>query len=312
MKRFVIFSLIVCMAGIQAAAQMMKPSVMVIPSNLWCKENGYLQTEGKNAFPDYKAALSSDADLLNVISKINILMSDRGFPLENLETVLKNLSVSDVRDNLIQSDEDGSSLQETALDRLYRQAQTDIILQLTWKVNKTGPKNSITFNLQALDSYTNKQVAGAQGTGAPSFSAEVPVLLEEAVVSHMDVFCDRLMQHFQDTKANGREIALDIRLFDSTDITFETEYDDYELTEVITNWLAKECVNHRFSKGPSTSTKLQFKQVRMPAADKNGIPLDAYGFARGLARFLKKEPYSLPVKVVSAGLGKAIVVIGEK
>ena len=293
-------------------AQMMKPSVMVIPSNAWCKENGYLHTDGDYSFPDYKTALSSSTDLLNVISKINILMSDRGFPLENLESVIKNLSLSDVKEKMIHSDEDGSSVQETALDRLYKQAQTDIILQLTWKENKTGPKNSITFNLQALDSYTNKQVAGAQGTGAPSFSAEVPVLLEEAVISHMDVFCDRLMEHFKDTKTNGREISLDIRLFDSTDITFETEYDDYELTEIITNWLAKECVNQRFSKAPSTSTMLQFRQVRMPVADKNGIPLDAYGFARGLARFLKKEPYNLPVKVVSAGLGKAIVVIGEK
>lgn len=57
----------------------MKPSVMVIPSNVWCKENGFLSMEDGHSFPDYKDALNSNIDLQNVISKINILMSDRGF-----------------------------------------------------------------------------------------------------------------------------------------------------------------------------------------------------------------------------------------
>ncbi len=281
---------------------------MVTPSDVWCKENGYFRTGS----PDYKAALSSCVDLINVISKINNLMSDRGFPLENMESILKNLATSEVENAIMRSQEDGSGLQESSLDRLYRLAQTDIVLQLTWNINTMGPKHSVTFNLQALDSYTNKQVAGAEGTGEPSFSAEVPVLLEEAVLSHIDTFCNRLMEHFKDTKENGREITLDIRLFDSTDVTFETEYDDYELAEVITNWLGAESVNHRFSRGPSTATMLQFKQVRIPIIDKNGIPTDAYAFARNMARFLKKSPYNLPVKVIPRGLGKAIIIIGEK
>lgn len=294
------------------SAQMMKPTVMVVPSDAWCRQNGFMHAEENNSYPDYRTALQSDIDLLNVISKINIIMSDRGFPLENLETALKALSTSKVENTMIHGKESGSSLQEEALDQLYRCAQADIILQLTWNVNTTGPKHSVTFNLQALDSYTNKQVAGAQGTGAPSFAADIPVLLEEAVLAHMDVFCSRLMEHFSDTKTNGREVAIDIRLFETASIDFETEFEDYELAEIITNWLAKECVNHRFSKAPSTANMLQFKQVRIPVTDVNGIPTDAYAFARNLARFLKKTPYNIPAKVIPRGLGKAIVVLGEK
>lgn len=312
MKRIgiLIFILSICLGSI--SAQMMKPTVMVVPSDAWCRQNGFMHAGESNSYPDYRTALQSNIELLNVISKINIIMSDRGFPLENLETALKALSTSDVENAMIHSKESGSSLQEEALNQLYRCAQADIILQLTWNVNTTGPKHSVTFNLQALDSYTNKQVAGAQGTGAPSFAADIPVLLEEAVLAHMDVFCNQLMEHFSDTKTNGREVAIDIRLFETAGIDFETEFDDYELAEIITSWLAKECVNHRFSKAPSTASMLQFKQVRIPVTDANGIPTDAYAFARNLARFLKKTPYNIPAKVIPRGLGKAIVVLGEK
>lgn len=312
MKRISVFAVILFISLGTISAQMMKPTVMVVPSDAWCQQNGFMKVGEANSYPDYRTALQSDMELLNIISKINIIMSDRGFPLENLETALKALSTSEVENALIHDKETGNSLQEEALDQLYRCAQADIILQLTWNVNTTGPRHSVTFNLQALDSYTNKQVAGAQGTGAPSFAAEIPVLLEEAVLEHMDVFCSRLMEHFNDTKTNGREVAIDIRLFETAGIDFETEFEDYELAEIITNWLAKECVNHRFSKAPSTANMLQFKQVRIPITDANGIPTDTYAFARNLARYLKKAPYNIPAKVIPRGLGKAIVVLGEK
>ena len=270
--------LAICLAtGTMFAQQMMKPSVMVVPSNAWCQANGYMKTNGGTTYPDYQTALNSSMELVNVISKINILMSDRGFPLQNLETALKNLSTS-----------------------------------LTWNVNTMGPRRSVTFNLQALDSYTAKQVAGAQGTGTPSFSAEIPVLLEEAVIDHMDSFCNRLMEHFTDIQQNGREITLDIRLFDTAGIDFETEYDDYELAEIITRWIAQNSVNHRFSRGPSTANMLQFRDVRIPVVDSYGMPMDAYAFARDFARFFKKEPYNIPSKVLARGLGKAVIVLGEK
>lgn len=287
---------------------MMKPTVMVVPSNVWCKENGFLRVEDGYSFPDYKAALNFSMDLQNVISKINILLSERGFPLENLESVMKSLEYSEVEDVMIRDAETGARMQETSLDRLYRQSKSDIVLQLTWGVNETAAKRSVTFNLQALDSYTNKQVAGVQGTGAPSFSAEVPVLLEESILSHMDILASRLTDYFEDMCRNGREITLDVRLFD-TDIDFETEYNDEQLAEVIARWIAEATVNRSFNRAPSTATMLQFRNVRIPLVDKNGQPMDAYSFARGLAKYLKKPPYLLEVKVVPRGLGRATVVI---
>lgn len=302
---FVMFS--VC----ALAQKMMKPSVMVVPSDNWCTTRGYVIKTSTGEYSDYKQAITNDPDLINVISKINIIMADRGFPLENLETALKNIN-NDRVEHTFYKGNDGTEIQTTMLDEIYRAAAADIILQLTWKVNKAGPKYSITFNLQALDSYTNKQVAGAEGTGKPSFSSGVPTLLEEAVVGHLDDFCDRLMKHFQETKELGREVSLDFYLDQSTDVNFETETDGYTLAETITRLVARNAVNHSMSRGPSTETMLQFKSVRIPIVDSDGISLDAYAFGRSLARQLSKSSQNLTAKVIAKGLGKAVLIIGEK
>lgn len=311
MRKVIIFIGLLCIACLGHTQNMMKPSVMVVPGDNWCNNNGFMQKEGSDYYPDYQKALLESPDLINVISKINIIMADRGFPLENLETALKSLKTENVERDLY-TDKNGSSLQSSPLDMLYRAAAADLVLQLSWNVNKISPKYSITFNLQALDSYTTKQVTGVQGTGEPSFSADIPTLLEEAVISHMDMFCDRLMKYFLDIKENGREISVDVLLGESASCDFSTEFDDYELSEIITRMVSRNAVGHSFSKGPSTETMLQYRNVRMPIADEDGMPMDAYAFARQVTRPLRKEPYNLTTKVIAKGLGKAIIIIGEE
>lgn len=302
--------------AMSAMGQAKKPTLMVVPSDAWCKEHGYEQTFDNQGtaeqIPDYKAAVSTDKELNAVISKINTLMADRGFPLKDLQQNLKSISSLSAEDQLITSKTSGSSITESPLDRLRRTAKADILLEIDWTVNTVGPKSSVTYNLRALDAYSNKQVAGAEGTGKGSFSAELPVLLEEAVQDHMDAFVERLQVHFDDLLTNGREVVLDMRVFDGCDVDFETEFDGYELSEVIDNWLADNCVNHRFSKSDATESMILYEQVRIPLYKANGMAQDTYGFARDLARYLKAAPYNIPVKTVNRGLGRCLLIFGEK
>lgn len=315
LKLFVSVALLmVCSIG--AFCQAKKPTLMVVPSDAWCKEHGFEQTfdnQGTTeSIPDYQAALSTDKQLNSVISKINTLMADRGFPLKDLQQNIKNIATLSTEDRLITSKNTGEAITESSLDRLRRTAKADIILEIDWTVNTVGPKNSITYNLRALDAYSNKQVAGAQGTGKGSFSAEIPVLLEEAVQDHMDSFVERLQAHFDDLLTNGREVVLDMRVFDGTDIDFEKEFGEYDLSEVIDNWLEDNCVNHRFSKSDATESMILYEQVRIPLYKANGAAQDTYGFARDLARYLAKAPYNITVKTVNRGLGRCLLIFGEK
>lgn len=315
-QRLSISFVLLMIITISAMGQAKKPTLMVVPSDAWCKEHGYEQSFDNQGIieqiPDYQAAVSSNKELNAVISKINVLMADRGFPLKDLQQNLKSISSLSAEDRLITSKSSGSSITESPLDRLRRTAKADILLEIDWTVNTVGPKSSVTYNLRAFDAYSNKQISGAEGTGKSSFSAELPVLLEEAVQDHMDAFVERLQVHFDDLLTNGREVVLDMRVFDGSSVDFETEYDGYELSEVIDNWLADNCVNHRFNKSDATESMILYEQVRIPLYKANGMAQDTYGFARDLARYLKAAPYNIPIKTVNRGLGRCLLIFGEK
>jgi hypothetical protein len=261
-------------------------------------------------YPDYKRALQENTDLLLAISKINELMQERGFPLKNLESSLKSLQNQAAEDATLSS-KSGAALQETPVDKLKQVAKADIWMQLTWTINQTGPKKSVTYILQGLDAYTDKQVAGASGTGVPSFSTELPLLLEEAVLEHMDNFNSQLQSHFDDMFANGREITLRIRKWDSFDGDLESEYDGKELRDIIEDWVTENTVQHRFSTADATESFMVFEQVRIPLYDERDRAIDARNWASGLQKMLKSK-YALEAKLMMKGLGQAQLVIGEK
>lgn len=313
MKRSVLTTILLCLVLI-VSGQEKKPTIMVVPSDVWCNQNGYMtifDNQGiQQKVPDYKTALQSDADLLLVIGAINTLMADRGFPLKNLESVLKSIEQRRIEDNVTVSNVSGAELAESMLDRLLRTAKADIIMQITWTVNTMGPKKSVTYNLQGLDSYTDKQIAGAQGTGAPSFSAEIPVLLQESVMTHMDNFCFQLQSYFDDLVDKGREISLDVRVFDTGEMDLETEFNGMELTEIIDEWMSANTVNHAFNKAEATENFIQYEQVRIPLYKTNGAIMDAESFLRNLRNHLRQD-YKIQSKVMARGLGRAILVIGE-
>lgn len=316
MKRILIFAISAAISLFNASAQEKKPTIMVIPSDVWCIQNGFstnFDNQGvEEVLPDYQKALRSDADLLLAISKINSLMADRGFPLKNLESVLKSINAQNAEDNLIQSKTSGASLAENPIDRLRRTAKADIIMQLTWTVNAIGPKRSVTYNLQGLDSYTDKQIAGSSGTGAQSFSSEIPVLLEEAVIANMDTFCNQLQAYFDDLLSHGREVAVDIRVFDNgSGLDLEAEYGDRELTEIIDDWMSENTVDHVFNKSDASETFIRYEQVRIPIYKENGTAMDTEAFTRELGKYLRKN-YQITCKVMARGLGRCILALGEK
>lgn len=300
----------------QLFAQVKRPSIMVVPSDAWCNAHGYVVTydnQGTSVtVPDYAAALQNDMDLLQVISKLNDLMADRGFQLTNLESVIKSINQSQAEMAMLQSKQ-GGEVQTSLYEQVRQRAKADIIMQITWDIVAQGPRKSIRYNLQGLDSYTNKQIAGDSGIGEPSFAASVPTLLEEAIYSHMDNFCDRLQAHFDDMFANGREIAITLRVFDTSEYNMESDFDGYELCEIIDNWFADNTVNHRYSLTEQSENLMIFEQVRIPLYDERERPMDATRFARELVRYLRAEPYMIPaIKVLNQGLGKAVLVIGDK
>jgi len=312
----ILITFVLLIGTVLVFGQAKKPTIMVVPSDVWCTQNNYMMkydNQGTEVrIPDYKLALQSDVNLLLVISKINTMMADRGFPLKNLETVVKDIEQSRAEDNMTSSKSSGAALAESPLDILKRTAKADIIMQLTYTVNTQGPKKYITFILQGLDAYTDKQIAGAQGSGQPSFSADLPILLEEAVLSHIDNFNAQLQQHFDDLLTNGREVTVRIRVWDNSPVDLENEYDGKELAEIIDDWIAGHTVNHRYNNSDGTENFMLFEQVRIPLYTETGKAMDTRQFVTELKKYLNAPPFGITCKVMVQGLGRATLVIGEK
>lgn len=300
---------------VMSFGQAKKPTLMVVPADNWCVANNYMDKfEGLGTtvdVPNYKRALQNSSDCYNVITKINTLMSDRNFPLKDLLAVLKSLSANSVID-AVTTTKSGAGLAESPLDIIKRNANADIIIELNWQVNTVGPKKSITYSLAAKDSYTDKQIAGSQGTGTPSFSAELPVLLEEAVIANMDNFCAQLQAHFDDMMENGREVAMEVKVVDNgSGIDLTSEYGGEELTDIIDDWVSDNSVNHRYNLSQGSENFLKFEQIRIALFQANGRPNDTRRWARELTKELSSK-YQIPCRVDIRGLGKAVVMIGEQ
>ena len=300
---------------ISASGQVKKPTLMVVPADNWCATNGFMDQYDDQGtmveIPNYKRVIQHSSECNNVITKINALMSDRDFPLKDLSAVTRSMETSQAMD-AVTTTRSGVGLAESPLDILKRNANADIIIELNWQVNTTGPRRSITYSLAAKDAYTDKQVAGVQGTGSPSTSAELPVLLEEAVIGNMDNFTSQLQAHFDDMMENGREVSMEVRVVDNgSGIDLYSEYGGEELTDIIDDWVSDNTVNHRYSLSSGSENFLRFEQIRIPLYLANGRANDTRRWARELSRFLTAN-YQVPNRVDIRGLGKAVVMIGEK
>lgn len=316
MKRLVLLmaSLFVCAT---LFAQAKKPTIMVVPSDNWCVQNGYVQKFDNMGtevtLPDYRAALQQNSDLLLAISKINEMMAEREFPLKNLESSLKTLMNQEAEDAML-TNKEGGGVAESPIDKLKKVAKADIWMQLTYTVNQVGPKRSLTFNLQGIDAYTNKQIAGASGTGDPSFAPEIAILIEEAILSHIDNFNVQLQAHFDDIFANGREIVVRIKTWDDAGFDLEEEFDGDELGMIIEDWMSDNTKHGRFNTTDATENMMLFEQVRIPLEmeeDGKVRQVDARRWMNGLRKYLKSE-YDIESKLMMQGLGQAQLVIGAK
>ena len=313
--KHLVLTFILTIASLAGFAQAKKPTLMVVRADNWCVQNNFMDKfddQGTEVLvPNYKRVLQNSSDCYNVITKINTLMSDRNFPLKDLSAVIKSMDSNSAM-NAVTTSKSGAGLAESPLDLIKRNANADILIELNWQVNTVGPKRSITYSLAAKDAYTDKQIAGTQGTGTPSFAAEMPVLLEEAVVGNMDNFCAQLQAHFDDMMENGREVALEIKVIDNgSGIDLSSEYGGDELTDIIDDWVSDNTVNHRYNLSSGSENYLKFEQVRIPLYQANGRPNDTRRWARELSKVLTSK-YQVPNRVDIRGLGKAVIMIGEK
>lgn len=292
-----------------------KPTLTILPSDNWCAARYFMTTYDNQGtevkIPDYLTAFQQDSELPMVIANVGALLTDFGYSVKDAEQELKAITARAQEDNVTTSTTSRSYLSESPLDVLKRRVKADILLQIWWKVNKEAVGHSVSFTIEAFDTYTSKRIATYSGTSAASEEI-IPRLLANTIRDNIATFDQQLTSWYNRMETNGREIVLTIRCWDNWDKNLETEFDDKELTDWIDEWMASNTVNGQYNLTDGTENFAQFEQVMIPLCDANGKALDARAFAVQLQRYLKKEPFLITAKVMIRGLGEAILVLGEK
>ena len=298
-----------------ATKSVKKPTLMILPSDNWCAARYFMTTYNNQGstvkVPDYLSAFQQDSELSLVISSVGALLTYYGYSIKDAEQELKAVTVRMQEDNVTTSTTSRSYIAESPLDVLKRRVKADILLQIWWKVNREADGKSVSFTIEAFDTYTSKRIATYSGTSVAS-NEIVPKLLVSTIKDNIATFDKQLTGFYNRMETDGREIVFAVRCWDNWNNNLETEFDGKELIDWINDWMSQKTIHGQFNLSDGTENFAQFEQVMIPLCDPSGKAMDARAFVVQLQRYLKEEPFNITSKVMIRGLGEAILILGEK
>ena len=284
------------------------PTVMFLPDKTWCNANGcVIQSErnGKTRITENYEAAFLNPDLKNVVVQLNGLMKDNGLPAKDYGATTEIDDEEGAEEEAYSDDsQSGGSMDATDYELLLSKLRPDIIIKIGWDVNKVGFNYTLSYRLEALDSYSGKSVAQVTAE-TPSLKTTVPVAaaLKNSATEHMPAFIARLQEHFDDLQENGREITLACRIGNNgSGINFNSDFGGKELSTIISDWVNDNTVNHAYSTRNSSRNRISFEQVRIPFKDANGRVMQAKEFVDQLKRHLGTT-CNLKAENTTKGLG---------
>ena len=313
------------LAPLSAAAQTKEqPTIMVMPSDQWCIEQGYYDSyedpqSGKTRkVPDYRQAFQEDEEVSLVISKIAEMFGERGFPLRNMEQRMKQIEQDQALD---QAEGGGRGTKKTLKQQILNQAKADIILYMDWDLKKDGPYKQVTFELNATDPYTAEFVGNVSGTG-PKNTGNLNKLLEESVLKHVTNLQSQMQDYFDDLNENGRKIRMRLKIasgaqYDLTDHCSSAK--KYSLGQIFEDAVVFESVDKAYSIGSETNTQINFERVRIPmfyeretAFGTSKVSMNASDFAKKVSEKVVENCEALSmdrIDITGIGLGEASITI---
>ena len=254
-----------------------KPRIMIVPSDALMLKLGLLESvenDGDyNFYQHYKRAFLND-ELKATIAKFGELMRDRGFPMTDMEQMLKN-----------------------AQNNPNYVIPSDINVELNYWTELQGPRKILYTEFKGIDICSGKQIAAASGNSAPAIGATQVDLLQEAVIDKLEKFCGQFMRTFEDMAVKGREATLIVR-------DEQGRLEDKNVNEVIDSWLGENCVNGSFNIDNSDESVCQVSQAMMPLFNNSGNALDARRFLKPLQQKLKDMGFTVKVRNIKGSIGQ--------
>lgn len=268
------------------------PTLMVFPSDALLKRLGcinQIENQGTVCYSrDFNKVFIQDSELKFVIASVEECFSKIGYPMENLEQQLKQIT----NDNSMDAME---GVSKDARTMLMNTARPDFIIEVDYEYKQDqmsrNPKKILNYIITALDAYTNKSIASVTRAdiGSGGESASLAGLIKSDLNQNVGDFRKQIKQRFSDELANGIEITLRM----STDEKAKFKFNDECLGSVsyndwINDWLKKNTIKSTFKPVKNTDKEMRFTNVRIKPKTENGQRYSAFDFANDLKNDFSK------------------------
>jgi hypothetical protein len=270
------------------AQEATQPSVMIMPADGLIKRLGHLkrvEIDGRTrTVQNYEQLFIDEPELRFAISQIQEKFAVRGFPLKDLEFSLKRINTEEAFDAAENIDIDLKAI-------LLKSAQPDMYLDLDYFEAGSGLDRSLTFNIRAVDAYTNQAVSTASNSGIPTTSTNGAAMLEEQVERNIQNLQSQMAEHFADLKANGRAIALRVGLEEGAPIQdFRKERcGTLPYNHLVRDYLKRNTVNGAHHLQGVSAKEISYDVIRIPMYDDEGYPMGAADWTFQFSEYLNAQ-----------------------
>ena len=300
------------------AIEQARPSIMVIPSDQTLKNFNMLKTEKVNGrqyvIRDYQGYLLEDYRAARIISTIQDAFIQQGYPLNDFEQSLKQLDTREAVDMADGLEKDAKTLLLTTL-------QPDIILELNYYSSKDDNKSlsltshnykddgnrDVSYNLNAIDAYTNKVVSTISANSIKGKSTTD--LMQDDLKRQLPKLQKEIVSYFSDILKRGRDITVRITIDKGCKINLSNESiegDTY--ADWIIDYIKTHTVKGAYTMQRNTDKELYFVNCRIKLLNDDGTQYGVFDWARDLQKNLRSN-LGLKVSNKSQGLGEVVIAI---
>ncbi len=217
-------------------------------------------------------------------ARLAISIVKEGFDSRNFPTVDLNARLKQLSNDRVMEMEDRTSIKQEVIEL----SGADIQVEVETTINKSSSGNSVTVILSAFDAFTGVSLANKSGVSPKFYTDSYEKLIKKATDEMIDEFLNVINTRFEDIRANGRMLAMNINFSEESEFDMDYEFEDYDtLSDKIESWLEDNAYNSYFHIQGITATKMIVDEVRVPLKTPEGKNYRYSNFVREFRKHLR-------------------------
>lgn len=245
------------------------PSIMVVPY----KKDG----------ESYKIILQNDFDRRMAVSKVQEGFNTLGVTTIDFEgrmnAAFRNM---DFNSNTADSDE----------KRLLTHSGSDVyvIVDLQKDISETEGSR-VSLNMKAYETVSGNILASRQNWTGRFNTTDLSRLCVLAVEGELENFLNDIKLNFAKSIAQGNSVVLRISQGENSSISMNSQvgHQNLPLSNIVRRWVRQNAQDGRYHLQGVVAEEMIFDDVKIPAKDVDGLPMDAAQFGENLLFFLLEE-----------------------